>query len=252
MEVHIGIKTPSFLLTTLVYSCYTGIDQVGLMKGSADILKTFWNLEPEKQKRILDAAYREFAEYGYAQASTNRIVKEAGIGKGMLFYYFNSKKELFHYLIEHAVNYVTKEYLEKLDESETDFLEKYKKAAQTKMKAYFKNPHVFNFLGSFYVNKEMKLPKDLENRVMVVRKQAYSKLFNHIDTSLFREDIATEKIIKLIQWTVDGYEKELINSLRGRNLTSIDFGPYWDDFYAYLDLLKKVYYRKGEENNERS
>ncbi|MTI95494.1 MAG: TetR/AcrR family transcriptional regulator [Firmicutes bacterium] len=31
------------------------------------------------------------------------MVKEASIGEGMLFYYFGSKKELFHYLIEYSL-----------------------------------------------------------------------------------------------------------------------------------------------------
>ena len=45
-----------------------------------------------KRQRILDAAIREFAEHGYDKASTNSIVKEAGIAKGLLFHYFGSKK----------------------------------------------------------------------------------------------------------------------------------------------------------------
>ena len=51
----------------------------------------FLKLNPEKKKRILEAAYNEFSRNTYDNASTNRIVKEAGIGKGMLFFYFNTK-----------------------------------------------------------------------------------------------------------------------------------------------------------------
>ncbi|GEM01866.1 regulatory protein, tetR family [Halolactibacillus halophilus] len=47
---------------------------------------TFHNVEPDKQQRIIEAAMKHFAENGYKDASTNKIVKEAGIGKGMLFY----------------------------------------------------------------------------------------------------------------------------------------------------------------------
>jgi len=60
----------------------------------------------EKQNRILKAAYEEFAKHSYKQASTNKIIKEADIGKGTLFYYFNSKKELFEFLIEYGINFI--------------------------------------------------------------------------------------------------------------------------------------------------
>jgi len=211
------------------------------------ISDTFSRLEPEKQQRILRAAYREFASRGFEKASTNSIVEEAGIGKGMLFYYFNSKTELFFYLIEQGINFVIDEYLSFLDDSETDFIEKYKQAARAKLEAYQKNPHVFNFLGTLYISQEIELPEEVKSRLENLRNNSYQKLFQNIDTSRFRKDIAPDKIIKLIKWTLDGYEQELINRLQGRDLSAIDFAPYWEEFFAYADILKIVYYRKGED-----
>ena len=54
-------------------------------------MKLFTELDSEKQERILDAALKEFAEYGYENGSTNRIVKNCGISKGSLFTYFENK-----------------------------------------------------------------------------------------------------------------------------------------------------------------
>ena len=62
--------------------------------------KVFEELEKEKQDRILDAAIKEFAEYGYENGSTNRIVSVCGISKGSLFKYFENKEELYFYLID--------------------------------------------------------------------------------------------------------------------------------------------------------
>ncbi|MDF2568170.1 MAG: transcriptional regulator, TetR family [Oscillospiraceae bacterium] len=107
----------------------------------------FLNLEPSKKKRILNAAFKEFSEQGYEKASTNRIVKEAGIGKGMLFYYFKSKKDLYHYLTEHGMNFVIEEYINKIEGAETDYIERYKQISQLKIQAYAENPYVFNFFG---------------------------------------------------------------------------------------------------------
>ncbi|MDD3656837.1 MAG: TetR/AcrR family transcriptional regulator, partial [Atribacterota bacterium] len=59
----------------------------------AIIYSQFHSLESEKQERIINAALKEFARNGYGKASTNEIIKQAGISKGSLFNYFNNKKE---------------------------------------------------------------------------------------------------------------------------------------------------------------
>lgn len=52
----------------------------------AVIYPKFINLEAEKRERIINAALKEFAQKGYDKASTNEIIKEAGISKGSLFF----------------------------------------------------------------------------------------------------------------------------------------------------------------------
>ena len=59
------------------------------------------SLSEEKQQRILNAALKEFAQKGYKNASTNQIVKEADISKGLLFHYFKNKKQLFLFLYDY-------------------------------------------------------------------------------------------------------------------------------------------------------
>lgn len=65
---------------------------------------TFDNLDPQKQRRVLDESYREFAENSYQQASINRIVGRLDIAKGSLFQYFGSKEGLFRHLFRRAVD----------------------------------------------------------------------------------------------------------------------------------------------------
>lgn len=61
---------------------------------------TFANLPEAKQQRIINVSLREFAEYGYQQASLNRIIKELGIAKGSLYQYFKNKEGLFLYVFQ--------------------------------------------------------------------------------------------------------------------------------------------------------
>ena len=47
------------------------------------------------RQRILRQAAREFAHLGFDQANINTIAEQAGIGKGTIYLYFESKRELF-------------------------------------------------------------------------------------------------------------------------------------------------------------
>ena len=53
----------------------------------------------EKQQLIMGAALKLFAEKGYDATSIDKIAKEAGISKGLLYSYFKSKEELLQVLI---------------------------------------------------------------------------------------------------------------------------------------------------------
>lgn len=140
------------------------------------------------------------------------------------------------------MDFLSNEYLSKIDEEPNDFIEKYKKVGKLKMKAYAKKPYIFNFFGTLYINNDDIMFEEQIKQLTKLKKNVFSKLYENNDESLFRKDISPNKVYKLIQWSLDGYEKELIDSLKGKNLSSIDFDPYWDDFYDFLDLLKTIYY----------
>lgn len=205
-------------------------------------MEKFENLDLEKQQKILDSALMEFAENGYKQASTNRIVKQAGIGKGMLFYYFKNKKELYEYLVEYSLNFIINEYLSLVDINEADFIKRLQGAAQIKMKAQLENEHVFNFMGTFMLTKDLDLPPHLQKRYEQLQVQGYALLYEGIDKTLFRKDVDADKAFNLIRWGVDGYQQDLLQRLQGKKMTELDFEPYWEEFYAYLDILKKSFY----------
>lgn len=207
------------------------------------INQTFQNLEYLKQQRIINAALKEFAEKGYEQASTNQIVKNAGIGKGMLFYYFKNKRELYLYLIDYCLDITLNEYLHLIDTNEMDFIDRMRQASQIKVRSFTEKPNVFYFMGSLLLTNELELPVELETRMEELQRLGYSKLYDNIDTSLFRDDVDVNKVYKLIRWSIEGYQNELTNRLKSEKLTSIDLDPLWDEFYEYLDILKKSFYK---------
>jgi len=49
----------------------------------------------ETQQKILESALQEFTQHGYHGARIDRIVKNAGVNKRMVYHYFNDKDGLF-------------------------------------------------------------------------------------------------------------------------------------------------------------
>ncbi len=60
----------------------------------------FARLDVGKQRRILEAAASEFAAHGYQHASLNHVIDAVGLSKGLFYYYFDSKADLFSAVVE--------------------------------------------------------------------------------------------------------------------------------------------------------
>src|ERR1700690_3988509 len=56
----------------------------------------------ESRAAILQAAAREFAEFGIAGARTDAIAREARVNKALLYYYFKDKETLYGAVLDDA------------------------------------------------------------------------------------------------------------------------------------------------------
>lgn len=62
--------------------------------------KTFFNLDKEKQEKLLVAAWQEFRTVRYPEVSINQIILAAKIPRGSFYMYFSDKEDLFGYMLE--------------------------------------------------------------------------------------------------------------------------------------------------------
>lgn len=205
--------------------------------------RAFLKLSKEDQKHILDSAFRVFTDIPYEKASTNAIVKMAGISKGMLFYYFDNKQSLFDYLVGHALDYVKEEYLDRLDFEEKDFIKRYVKISEIKKDAYENEPHLFAFLSYVYLHEQDRIPGDKLQRMHDYMENATQSQYKDIDTSLFRDDIKPERITELITYSIEGYQNKLIKLFEQLDLKNESMDKHYQDFYDFLEDLRKIYYK---------
>ncbi|WAA10997.1 TetR/AcrR family transcriptional regulator [Fervidibacillus albus] len=206
----------------------------------------FENLAPEKRMRILKAAYKEFAEKGFDQASTNAIVKEAGIGKGMLFYYFGNKKELYNYLINYALDIFSEQFLNKIDDTIMDILDRIVHISRLKMKFFMEHPELSKFFTAEMLRGEMDLSDELNEKLNRIVQLGYDKIYDHstVYKNQLRKGIDGKKVYRVVEWVIRGYQEDLLQTLKNKKMDDIDFDKYWDEFDEYVKLLKISFYQE--------
>lgn len=64
----------------------------------------FEELRQSRRQQIMDAALELFAIEGYGHCTISNLAKHAGISKGLMYNYFDSKEELLAAIIEHGLN----------------------------------------------------------------------------------------------------------------------------------------------------
>lgn len=58
---------------------------------------TFFNLNKEKQERIMDAILNEMSVHAYEHININNIIREANIPRGSFYQYFQDKDDMFSF-----------------------------------------------------------------------------------------------------------------------------------------------------------
>jgi len=204
----------------------------------------FMALEEEKRERILNAAMTEFLG-GYKKASTDNIVREAGISKGLLFHYFGTKEKLYNFLVDYAVDTVKAEYLDLINTHQPDILDSIWQLSLLKQDLSRRFPTIFEFLTRVYVDDKDCPAKEHLARFYGIQAKMMQDVYNHCDKSLFRDDIAPDKAIEIITWAVAGYSQSKVNQASHDNLGSVikNYDAFLEEFRQYLDVLRRVFYK---------
>lgn len=203
----------------------------------------FENLDKERQERIVNAALKEFSIKGFDDASTNEIAKEAGLSKGLMFHYVNSKKDLFLYLYDYVLKIIIEDFFGSINLHEKDMLERYRQIALVKMELLHKYPQLFEFFKVAIYTESEQVKGELDKKSKDFRSINFQKLFENVDESKFREDIDTKKAKDLIIWALDGYANMLQEKVKDLSWDQIDYDEIIAECNNYFEVIKRCFYK---------
>ena len=206
----------------------------------------FKNIDQEKRDRIINAALKEFAENGYEKASTNEIVKDAQISRGLLYHYFKDKEDLYNALIKYAIETFLGKLEAKVDWEESDIFERLKQIAFVKIELSKVYPKLFSFVVSIFTRdnkiQTMEEAYSLYDKYEINIQSLFAKVYQeNIDFSKLREPDKIRINMNIIRWTIEKWSEEILQRSSG-SFTTEDMEKLAEELDEYIDVLKKTFY----------
>lgn len=194
----------------------------------------------ETKKKIMKAAYKEFAERGFDGARMQKIAERAKINKAMLHYYFKDKETLYETVMEYFHNLFDQIIAEKnvdakdritflrqtvnayyeiffeYPEFKKIFMQEIASGLKTMKKIFLKqNPkEIKNIMEKFFLlNKIRELQKSQEIRNDIEEEHVMLSIIGLIESTLMQTTIAKQ--------ILDFNEKELNEFIEKRKNTII-------------------------------
>lgn len=195
----------------------------------------FFELPLEKQRRIINSAYRVFSENSYKKAPMSEIAEEGNISKSLLFHYFTNKKELYMYLWNNACE-ITRQSIREYKTLDTDdFFEMLRRTLLSKCSIMRDYPYMYAFSLRAYYETADEIKDSIQVNFNVTSKESEMLVIEKIDKSKLRKDIDIKIMYSEILYAVDGY---LLQKYRMNRIIPDEIEK---ETGALIDLWEKVY-----------
>ena len=199
----------------------------------------FENLSEDKKQRILEACIIEFAEKGYEKASTNTIIKQAEISKGILFHYFGNKKSMFLYIFEYCLQFFISEYKKYPLQISEDIFDRIIEIGLIKLKITHANPKISKLVLYAYMNTPEDIRSEIHKKYTKLSNEILPTLFKDIDDSKFRDDVDSKKALEIVMLFLEALQVKYTKAYQGREQELLaDMDKIMEEYKQYIEILK--------------
>lgn len=189
----------------------------------------FFDLKKEKQDRMINAALKIFALNGYQKASTDDIVKEAGISKGLLFHYFGSKAGLYIFVYEYSARYMSMELQRAVSLRERDLFTLLSQVEDAKNVLLRNYPYMQKFLLTHEQIQDEEIRKQIGEYTALVPK-AMEEVMGRADFDRLLPDVDRDFLLRSMNYMTRG----LMETALGENMDAETAHREARAFYAMM------------------
>lgn len=205
----------------------------------------FMELSEERKELIISAALKEFAEKGYEQTSTNTICQKAGVSKGLLFHYFESKKGLYLYVLDRCIDKYKKVTESLVLELSDDIIERLFQIMKMKMKIFAEDPQSYSMVLEAFIDIPQDLAEDIKHRYSSIYDENMAKIYEGLDFSTFRPEIDHQRALELVLLVTDGLTAKHIKEYKAtKDKNVFNLENFGTELAVYMEMLKTGIYRE--------
>ena len=198
-------------------------------------------MKEDKRIKLINSAMKEFGTNRYDKASTNVIVKEAGVSKGLLYHYFDSKETLFDYLLVFTMTILGKAIVDRVEWNDGDLIKRMHKVIKIKLGILEQYPYMLEYGKTMYESKSVTEIKKIGDQYIP---ELYAKVYSHnINYSLFKDNLDVNRAVKMIQLFLDGYSEQLLEKYKTAITSTKELKEEMDELNIYLDMYKEAFYK---------
>ena len=160
--------------------------------------------EQSKKEKVIKAAVKLFSEQGYHDTAVSEIADEAGVAKGTVYWYFDSKEQLFWGIILSELEFLNEQLKKELENEQQSSAEKIEAVIRLYLKFFKNGKETAKMIQESSVNPG----EYFYNEMYQLRNEAVSYLAEIIKTGQkqgeFKEDIDCEEVANFILGSIFG------------------------------------------------
>ena len=194
----------------------------------------FFDLKRDKQDRIINAGLKVFAKHGYRHATTDDIVKEAGLSKGLLFHYFTNKVGVYVFLMDYSVRFLLLELSRTVKTDTKNYFELLKQMESGKLAVLKNYPYMQAFLDKAFEEVCLEALEECEEQKEVYRSKI-EEYYKQVAEQKFKHHVTFDKM-----QTLFGY---IIKGITAENMALDTMQPelMYIRSCEYIDMMRGVY-----------
>ena len=196
----------------------------------------FFDLKKEKQDKMINGAMQIFASKGYKLASTDDMVKTAGVSKGLWFHYFGNKVGLYTFVADYCVKYLNMELSVNLAGKPTDYFDILYVVEDTKAQISKMYPFAPLMIQSMLDEKDEEIIEVTKSKITPYM-ETVDNAFELFEEDRLKDGVSRRVLDMTVRYTLEGLMRSAYSG------GTFDSDKYLSEVKAYFDMMRGLVYQ---------